>query len=143
MKRLLLFFILACLPSQASKYDFLHYQTNYNKAIELALKENKNIMLFVVQDSCPWCYRLARKSLQDSTIKDKIQSNYIPVILNSDCDTLPLAYQTKAYPTLFFINAKEDEEIYRAVGYQNKGELQALLLRALQSYKEDLADQSE
>ena len=127
----------------ASNYPFLHYESNYQRALKQAQKEQKMLMLFITQEYCPWCKKLAYKILTDESIRSIIKKKFIPVILNKDKGPIPLKYQTPVAPTLFFINAQEDEEIWRQSGYCDRVKLSEVFEKAFKSLQEDLEDEND
>ena len=141
MKSLL--FLLFLPPLLAINYDFLHYSSNYQNALKKAAHSDKMLMLVLVQDHCPWCSQLAKVTLTQKKIKKKIQEEFIPILLNKNSDFIPQKYSTKFIPSIYFINPFEDEEVWRSSGYHDSKELLTTFKKALQSFKEDIADDME
>jgi hypothetical protein len=135
--------LIVTLSVYAQDYSFLKYQNNFEKALKLAKKEHKLLMLFEVQDYCGWCSKQANSSLMDTDVKDEIANNFIPLLLNVDHADIPPAYRPEAVPALYFINPNENEEVWRAVGYKKSNELLEVFRQARKSYAEDLADEQE
>ena len=107
----------------------LGYHSDYNKALSIAKKENKPLMLVVVTSYCPWCRKFERKSLASKTIAPMVKSMYIPVIVdrNKDAETFPKKFQTPRIPTVFFVDPKDEKEYWETIGYLNKKEFSEAL----------------
>ena len=134
-------FLLLTFSLFAQDFPSLHYSSSFESAIKKAKKEKKMVMLFITQDYCPWCKKLAYKILSDASISSLIKEKFIPVILNKNRDNIPLKYQTPIAPTLFFINAQENEEIWRQSGYCDRTKLSEVFEKAFKSLQEDLEDE--
>ncbi|MCX8487133.1 MAG: thioredoxin family protein, partial [Crocinitomicaceae bacterium] len=64
---------------KAAKEDIV-WHTDLNKAIELANKENKPMMLFFTgSDWCGWCVKLKKEVFSQSEFKQWAQDNVILV----------------------------------------------------------------
>ncbi len=102
----------------------LGYHSDYDKALSIAKKENKPLMLVVVTTYCPWCRKFERKSLASKTIAPIVKSMYIPVIVdrNKDDALFPKKFQTPRIPTVFFIDPKDGKKYWESIGYLNKKE---------------------
>lgn len=141
MKFLLIF--LLPLIAVAQDYDFLNFHHDLNSALKQATKEKKLLMLFEVQNHCVWCSKQARQTFTNQNIKNKISKNFIPLLLNIDEDTIPLAYKAEAVPAVYFINPTENEEVWRAIGYKDVDEMLEVFQKAKQSYARDLEDEKD
>ncbi|MFC2107417.1 thioredoxin family protein [Bacteroidota bacterium] len=80
--------ITATIVNAQEEKKILYYDINadgmeqLDDAVSQAAKENKNIMLVIGGDWCPWCRRL-NKYINDSTeVKKFIQDNYVYVKIN-------------------------------------------------------------
>lgn len=127
----------------AQDYSFLKYETQFKHAITKAIKEDKLLMLFEVQNGCIWCSRQAHKTLLDEAVKHNITKYFVPLLLNLDSDIVPLPYHSEVVPALYFINPNDDEEVWRAVGYKKACEMLDIFKEARKSYANDLADERE
>ena len=58
---LLIFILTLCASPKAAKE--LGYHSDYAKALTVAKKETKPLMLVIVTSYCPWCRKFERKSL--------------------------------------------------------------------------------
>lgn len=93
-------------------------------AVKIAAKTNKNILLDVGGEWCPWCHKLDEFILADKEINGYLHSNFVEVKVNYSNEnknekflsTLP---KVKGYPHLFVLD-KKGKLIYS----QDTGELE-------------------
>ena len=109
MKSLLLFiaFTLVLFASE------LQYEHNFNKAVEKANKQNKEVMMMYSAVWCPECNYMKDIVFKDEKVLDYIQKHYIVLALDIQKDTLPEGFKYIGIPTFFFLNkdAKEKNQI--------------------------------
>ena len=120
---LLFIFILTLYASPEAAKE-LGYHSDYNKAMIIAKKEDKPLMLVVVTSYCPWCRKFERKSLSSKKIAPMVKSMFIPVIVdrNKDAEMFPKKFQTPRIPTVFFVDPKDGMKYWESLGYLNKTE---------------------
>ena len=120
---LLFIFVLTLYASPEAAKE-LGYHSDYNKAMIIAKKEDKPLMLVVVTSYCPWCRKFERKSLSSKKIAPMVKSMFIPVIVdrNNDAEMFPKKFQTPRIPTVFFIDPKDGMKYWESLGYLNKTE---------------------
>ncbi|WP_324170889.1 thioredoxin family protein [Sulfurimonas sp.] len=101
-----------------------NYSRDYNSAAKIAKKHNKLIMLVVVSDYCPWCKKFEKKTLSSDLVKNKVQKNLIPIIINKnkDKEKYPAKFYSKLVPTVIFINPKTSKRVYESLGYMKKSD---------------------
>lgn len=105
----------------------MKYETNYEIALNKAKNENKNLMMLVTSESCPWCRKLERQTLRKEDINDIIQKSYIPLNVDQDLKNYPKNFEVKYVPTVYFIDSKSGKIIQKSVGYKNKKEFSNIL----------------
>jgi thiol:disulfide interchange protein len=109
MKSLLLFiaFTLVLFASE------LQYEHNFNKAVEKANKQNKEVMMMYSAVWCPECNYMKDIVFKDEKVLDYIQKHYVVLALDIQKDTLPEGFKYIGIPTFFFLNkdAKEKNQI--------------------------------
>ncbi|KAA5533229.1 thioredoxin family protein [Taibaiella lutea] len=111
MKKLLIFasFILFAFASQAQEntkeklYDTAaNPQTDIKKAIILAKKEHKNILLQVGGNWCIWCKRFHQTVAGNDTLNQLMQQNYVVLHVNYDqYNKNASIWKTLGYPQRF------------------------------------------
>ena len=121
----LIFALMLTLFASPQAAQELGYHSDYQKALALAKKEQKPLMLVVVTSYCPWC----RSS---ETIASTVKSKFVAVIVdrNKDADTFPKEFQTPRIPTVFFIDPKDETEFWETIGYIKKSEFSDALKEA-------------
>ena len=65
----------------------------FEKAIKLAAKEDKPIMLDFFADWCGWCYELDKKVFNDPEVKEYLKENFILSRLNADSRFKSIKYK--------------------------------------------------
>ena len=80
---------------QAKSKDTIKW-LSINKAEELSVKHNKNILLFFYRDDCKFCDKMKSKTFTDSTVINLINDNFLPVMLNGKSKQ-PIIYNNKEF----------------------------------------------
>ncbi len=96
----------------------LDFQDNYKTALAKAKKENKKLLLVVVQDPCPYCGKLVDNTLSDPEVKKALEG-YVGVVLDKKAD-MPSQFHTPMVPVTFFINPNTQEAAWESLGYAKK-----------------------
>jgi len=104
---LLLVFLINSLFSY--QLDWTH---NYEKALRVAKKENREIYLFIGADNCRFCKNFKEKTLSKKDVKDKLDKDFIVVYLSRDEDLIPEEFEARGVPRHYFIkpNGELDDE---------------------------------
>jgi len=130
MKKLVLLILAISLAFCEGYKDFakeMGYETKYETALEIAKKENKNLMILIVTDYCPWCSKFEKKTLSDKTVDSAIKSKYIPLIINKAKSDFPKYLNAPMVPAVFFVKPKEQKAFYENIGFTNKADFLNLL----------------
>lgn len=132
---------------------------DFSEDIEELASQNKNLILFVHQDNCPYCNLFVTKNLANQKIKQKIVENFGVVDINmfgsrelTDVDgedytekEYAIKYKIQFTPTLIFFD-KEGNQLLRLNGYANIKNLNSALdyiknkRYKLMSYKDYLVE---
>ena len=109
------------------------YFRDYDVAFLKAKQENKPLMLVIVKDDCAWCKKFERSTLANEKVKQKVL-DFVPVIIDQkhEQDKFPKKYSAMLFPTVFFIDTKKDEQIFRFIGYVRKNDF-LLILKDIKS----------
>ena len=126
MKTILLSFILIfwSLNSQSQVKNTLVWYTDLNVASELALEQNKPLMLFYTgSDWCGWCIKLQKEVFQTEEFKLWADSSVIllevdfpryktqPSYIKEQNQMLQNQFGVYGYPTIWFVNVvKQDNK---------------------------------
>ena len=88
----------------SSLYSYeLDWINDYDKALVLAKKENKNIYLFIGADNCRFCERFKKLTLSKKELMDTLKEDYIPLYLNRDQHSIPKHFITQGVPRHYFL----------------------------------------
>ena len=112
MKSLLLslFFVSFVFGFETDKW--LH---NYDKALELAQKEQKNIYLFIGADKCHFCKMFKEKTLSKPKVIQRLRQDYILIYLSRDGHFIPNKFQKFGVPRHYFLN-KNGKILFESFG---------------------------
>lgn len=105
----------------------MEYETNYADALAKAKKMKKNVMFVLVANYCPWCRKFEERVLLKKELNDKIQSKYIPLILNREEGNFPKEFSKSMTPIVHFIDYETEKSYHNVVGYNNREEFLHLL----------------
>lgn len=93
----------------------LGFHEDYPTALAQAKRENRTLMLVILQDPCPYCDAMVEKTLSDPKVT-KAAKDFICVIVDKH-SPLPSSFVTTATPMTFFIDPKTEEGIWESMGY--------------------------
>lgn len=136
-KKLLIFVIFSATFLYASPtevFQSLGYEANYKETLAKAEKNNKPIMLVLVEKTCPWCRKLEKETLKSKEINKFVQENFIAVGLEKNDDVYPKYLKPEVAPTVIFVNPKDGSVIYIAYGYLVKEEFLIILTEINRMY---------
>ncbi|MDY0122768.1 thioredoxin family protein [Sulfurimonas sp.] len=119
---LLLTFLIASAQSYKEFAKEMGYETNYQKALKKAKDENKELLVVMITNNCPWCIRFEKTTLSDKTIDELIKRSYIPLILNKNDGGFPPYLNTPIVPTTYIIDPKDEKSDYERMGFMGKAE---------------------
>jgi len=110
-----------------------HWLSDYNKAVDQAKTDNKNLLLdFTGSDWCPWCIRMDKEVLNTREFKDYADKNLILVLVDfPQSKQLPQKVQdqnsglqqkfgAEGFPT-FILLSKDGKVLGQQVGYLEGG----------------------
>jgi len=75
MKKLIL--LLTILYTTAFAQSLNWVNTNLDKALETAKKENKILMVYIEAEHCPWCIKMRTTTLSDKDVVRNLNKDYI------------------------------------------------------------------
>jgi thioredoxin-related protein len=81
---------------------------NYGEALEKARDQKKLVLVVVMRQSCPYCRMLIDETLPNKAINDKIESEFIPLLLDTEENPKQVAASrltSSAVPATFILNA--------------------------------------
>ena len=112
---LLLFLVFSGFAADALKSAaLLGYETDYKVAIEKAKKEQKMVLMVIVQDPCPYCDKLVHKTL-DTPCTQRRMKNYVPLIIDKH-DAFPVQFKPPFIPISFIVDPVTEKTTYEIIG---------------------------
>ena len=89
--------------------DNIRWQSNYDTAHAQALKENKTLMVLLIEKNSSECYKMLSTTFMNQDYNKKINSLFISVLITKgQKGTYPIEMlYTIEYPTLFFLDKNE------------------------------------
>jgi len=97
----------------------LNWIDSMGKALELATKKHKPIMVFVEAGHCPWCSRMLNEVLEERDTIKVLNRDFVLVKLDIDGrDAREYFPNTSMTPTTYFISA-DSKPLLMVEGYVN------------------------
>ena len=97
------------------KSEFIH---DYDKALELAKSQNKDVYLLVTSSDCKWCRKFEKVTLSDEGTMKMLKEKFVLLVLSRGVDVIPDHIKAKRVPKHFFLDS-DGELIYSILGYWN------------------------
>ena len=91
-------------------------ESSYDAAVAKAQKENKMLVMVIVKENCRWCDKLIKRTLSDPSVKNKLEKDYVTLILDKDAP-YPGDFKENFFPSIFYIDEKTQKSVYENVGY--------------------------
>ena len=88
----------------------IKWQSSYSKALELAHKEQKNLMIFIASTKTNKSREILQKYFKDEKYIDFLNKNFINVLVTVEYKTsypIELFYTTE-FPSIFFASYKDE-----------------------------------
>ena len=129
---LFIFLFTSCNNGQSASADGLNWESNLDKAIEQAKKENKTVLVnFTGSDWCIWCKRLSAEVFQQKEFEEYAKKSLVLVMLDFPKDIeqtqetkeynnkLAQKYGIQGFPTILLIDSQG--KLVAQTGYQPGG----------------------
>ena len=102
--------LLLCLLSVGSYANHVHWLGSYDKALQLALKAHKPLLVLVVKKDSKACNAILHKHFMNHPYIDTINKKMIAVIVTYEgALSYPVEmYYTTVFPTLFWVDTKTE-----------------------------------
>lgn len=101
MKTLLLGLLsIIVLSSCSTESVWLH---DYNKALETAKEQDKDVYLFIGADECRFCDRFKELTLSKDEVIQRLKEEYILLYLSRDQHKIPEHFATQGVPRHYFL----------------------------------------
>ncbi|MBD3793783.1 MAG: thioredoxin family protein [Campylobacterales bacterium] len=93
-------------------------QHDYETALSLATEQNKSVFMLVESENCRWCQKLKATTLQDETMIERLNREFVVLLIDRDRDRYPSNFEVKGVPMVFMLDAQGS--IYTSlVGYRS------------------------
>mgnify|MGYP001017285145 CR=1 FL=1 len=93
--------------------------SDYDKAVKIAQKENKNIYVFVTSDYCKWCREFENVTLGNKQVIKKLEKEYVLVHFSKEKHQVPKEFKTSPIPRHYFVSPQKDV-FFEDLGYRNE-----------------------
>ena len=115
------------------------YLRDYKTAVKTAKEQNKMVMLVVVGDYCPWCKKFERKTLKASQVREVVDKEFVPVIIDKykEKDKYPKDFYAPFIPTVYFIDPSTERSLLETVAYMKKAEYMENMDDALSLFEQE------
>jgi len=97
----------------------LGWSNDYKATLAEAKKLNKDVYMLITSTDCRWCRKFESTTLQDKSVIERLEQQYVLLHLNRDIDFIPEGYKKKRVPRHYFLTNK-GEIIYSFLGSWNK-----------------------
>ena len=108
---------------------------DYNKALQLAKEQRKDIYLFIGADSCVYCDRYKKNTLSKRNVIKTLQEDYILLYLSRDQHFIPEKFCSSGVPKHYFLT-KDGKIIFDTFGMPEPAGL-FLILDEVDLHKDD------
>ena len=103
------YFILLSLVLLTLNANHINWYPDFDKAHKQALKENKKLMVLLIEKECAACQKTIKTTFMNQIYLEEINDKFISVIVTKDQKSsypIEMIY-TFTYPSLFFLDNKE------------------------------------
>ena len=97
-----IFFSILLLSSTLNAFE-LHWEHNYENALETAKKENKLVYLFIGADICKHCDRFKKQTLSNKELIEYMKKKYILLYMSRDQHNIPDGFEKYGVPFHYFL----------------------------------------
>ena len=106
LRQLILFWLLTL----ATYANHVHWMGDYDKALQLAHKENKPLVVLVVKKDSKMCNKILHQQFMNQPYIDTINDKMIAVMVTYEGKlSYPIEmYYTTVFPTLFLVDTKSE-----------------------------------
>jgi thioredoxin-related protein len=108
--------------------------SKYEKALYLAQKKSKIIVLKLTSKDCHFCKTMDREVMRDREVLALFKKEFVLVEIDVKKEKIPLGLKQKVTPTFFFID-KNEKVISKIQGSWNKKDFIELLEMVLNKVK--------
>jgi thioredoxin-related protein len=102
-----------------------HSNHSYEQTKQIALQNQKTLLIVMKTQYCGWCRRLVNKTMQDPEVKKLLDEKYEVKIIDRDRDRgkYPEEFYVNFVPVTFVINPQTSEVEHEIIGFVTPKEL--------------------
>lgn len=109
--------------NETSSTKSLNTTNNLTEAMEIATEQNKDIFLVFTKDSCQWCDKLDKETLNDERVMSRLDKEYVTTIIDIDEQPeIARSFNAVATPVMLFLDNNGTEK-QRLNGFYSPNEL--------------------
>lgn len=98
-------------------FHTLHWETQLDKAFQIAQDEQKNVFVMVEDTHCKWCIKMKRGALSDKRVQERLKQYVLVKVSRGNRDEVnQLELFDDIIPNFYFMTPKR-EMIENIVGY--------------------------
>lgn len=99
------------------------YDNSIDKALQKAIKEKKNLMIYFYASWCGVCKKMKEEVFSNTRVNTFYNANFVNMALNIEKEGKSLSekYEVSGFPAMIFIN-EEGKIIQKIVGFKNVDE---------------------
>ena len=110
----------------ASVFADMNWEEDIEDAYEIAIKDNKIVMVMLSRKGCPACEYMDGIVFEDKNFVSFFNKNFVAVHIDIHEGFVPEGLEYFATPTFYFLNSSE-KVLYRINGAHNSKEFRAEL----------------
>ncbi len=101
--------------------EHIRWYGSYDKARQEALKENKLLMVLLIEEECDLCQKMLRTTFINQPYINELNEKFVSVLITKgQKESYPIEMlYTMTYPSLFFLNSEELFVAENIFGYVN------------------------
>ena len=92
--------------SNTSQKKGLNWGHDYQKALEIAEKEDKMVYLFIGADKCVHCDRFKEQTLSNEELIETMKEDYVLLYMSRDRHPIPEGFERYGVPMHYFLTPK-------------------------------------
>lgn len=115
----------------------IDWSHDYEKALSQAKKEHKLVYVLITSDSCRWCRKFEKTTLEDEAIKKRLYAEFVTVHLSRNRDNIPKQFEKSPVPRHYFTDFHA-EILYSALGYRDIETFDSFMSNAEDKYNKNL-----
>lgn len=109
--------------NETSTTKSLNVTDNLTEAMNIATEQNKGIFLVFTKNSCQWCDKLEKETLNDERVMSRLDKEYVTTIIDiEEQPEIARSFNAVATPIMLFLDNNGTEK-QRLNGFYSPSEL--------------------